>query len=205
LVDARLARSELVRRERLTPELGDARLCTRKQERTAGAGDGSPGAPELHKQWLRCPIRSGLLFARIARALRWLALTPEYEVRERPKEVHKRHASPDRFAPVDLSTRAPPQVSKRRDEKAHLKHRRADDCCPLPSREIVPALFRTSACHRALLTCTRKSTHLENDRPQLRGRLRQDCRASPARRQRRQEHGGLRRPQLPVPREQRPR
>jgi hypothetical protein len=30
----------LVRRERLTPELGDAHVCARKKERAAGAGDG---------------------------------------------------------------------------------------------------------------------------------------------------------------------
>jgi hypothetical protein len=35
----RSSRSRLVRRERLTPELGDARLRARKEERVAGAGD----------------------------------------------------------------------------------------------------------------------------------------------------------------------
>ena len=33
------ARSRVVRGERLTPELGDARLRARKEERAAGAGD----------------------------------------------------------------------------------------------------------------------------------------------------------------------
>jgi hypothetical protein len=37
----------VVRGERLTPELGDARLRARKEERAAGTGDGRR-PPELH-------------------------------------------------------------------------------------------------------------------------------------------------------------